>query len=55
MKWDWTASSFFWVFGRASSLIVNEYSLEMLDDSVPDILSDELILSLLSHHLSVRP
>jgi hypothetical protein len=42
MKWDRAGSSFFGVFGRASSVIVNEYSLEMLDDSVSNIFTDEL-------------
>jgi hypothetical protein len=46
---------FLGVFGRASNVIVNQYSLEMLDDSVLDIFMDELILSFLSHHFSVRP
>jgi hypothetical protein len=46
---------FLGVFGRASNVIVNQYSLEMLDDSVLDIFTDELILSFLSHHFSVRP
>jgi hypothetical protein len=46
---------FFQVFGIASSVIVNKYLFEMLDDSVPNIFRDELILSLFSHHFSVRP
>jgi hypothetical protein len=55
MKLNYTALSFFRVFGRVYSVIVNEYLLEMLNDSVPNIFTDELILLLLSHHFSVRP
>jgi hypothetical protein len=32
------------LFGRASSLRGTAYSIEMPDDSIPDILTDQLVL-----------
>jgi hypothetical protein len=38
------------LFGRATSIIVNKYLLKVLDGSVPNIFTDELILLVLEGH-----